>query len=83
MAETEEAYAALEVAVQKLLAMVGEDECIPVDVVLVVGVQKIDDDGDRVGGLHAFPRDGCQPIYITKGLLVHAIDTLRQQSSVE
>jgi hypothetical protein len=45
--------------------------------------KKIDDDGDRVGGLHAFPRDGCQPVYITKGLLVHAIDTLRQQSSVE
>jgi hypothetical protein len=37
--------------------------------VLVIGYQYVDDDGDRDGRVIAFPRNGCQPPYLTQGLL--------------
>jgi hypothetical protein len=51
------------------------DDVMAVDAVLIVGSQWIDEDGDRCGGVSFFPRNGCQPSYITAGLL----DLAREQ----
>lgn len=55
----------------------------PTDYVLIVGVQGIDDDGDRVGYVTMLPKDGCQPRYITMGLLTQINDNLRAPRAVE
>ncbi|SHT85650.1 Uncharacterised protein [Mycobacteroides abscessus subsp. bolletii] len=56
---------------------------VPTDYVLIVGLQGIDEDGDRVGYVTMFPKDGCQPRYITTGILAQINDTLRAPRVVE
>lgn len=66
----EEAYAALEAAIAAFNAYDGQEHgYVTVDAVLIVGAQKIDDDGDRVGSVGYYPRHGCQPSYVTGGLI--------------
>lgn len=55
----------------------------PTDYVLIVGLQGIDDDGDRVGYVTMFAKDGCQPRYITTGLLTQINDSMRAPRVVE
>jgi hypothetical protein len=65
------AFQAFEVAIAQLSDYIAETpgEMLSVDAVLIIGVQSYDDEGDRVGGVNIFPRHGCQPVYITTGLL--------------
>lgn len=75
------AYRKLDEAVRELAAIVeAEDDdgphCTPTDYVLIVGMQGIDDDGDRVGYAHLYPQQGSQPVYITSGLLTQAQSVL-------
>lgn len=68
------AYAKLDEAIEALSAAFCEvDGEVVVDAVLVVGAQSLDERGGRVGGVTIFPRNGCQPNYITTGLLQHAL----------
>lgn len=54
-------------------------DAIPVDAVLLIGVQHIDSDDDaRVGYTEVVPRHGAQPAYITRGLLDDARKLLDQ-----
>lgn len=73
MTSMSKSYQALDDAINALMQEhcddVLNDGAIPVDAVLVVGTQRIDADGDRVGGLWIFPRTGSQPYYLTTGLL--------------
>lgn len=72
------AYAKLDEAIEELSAVFCEvDGEIAVDAVLIVGAQSVDEDGDRVGGVTIFPRHGCQPLYITSGLISHGLAVLR------
>ena len=67
-----DAYRKLDEAIAALAQWyVDEDgeNWIPTDAVLVIGSQQYDEDGDRVGSIRVFPRNGCQPTYITAGLL--------------
>ena len=82
MAETPElkaAYEELDLVVRKLVALAWppEEDDHPstvTDWVVVVGQQFYDDDGDRVGAVGLFPREGSQPSYITEGLLSSALN---------
>jgi hypothetical protein len=69
--------AALEHAAHTLLEFRGDDDEIVVDAVLVIGVQSIDEDGDRCGRSMVFCRNGYQPPYITRGLLSAATDLVK------
>jgi hypothetical protein len=63
------AFAALEDAITKIAALPCDCHAIPVDAVLLIGMQYIDDDGDRSGYVNIVARNGWQPAYITAGLL--------------
>lgn len=67
-----EAFAALEVAIEKIVALGEEDQVVAVDALLLIGMQYIDDDGDRNGYIKIVPRHGWQPGYISAGLLAMA-----------
>jgi hypothetical protein len=80
--ERKQAYEALDAAAAALVATVRACEEVDseydypetiTDLVLVVGTQWIDNDGDRNGRMMAFPRNGSQPYYITDGLLNAAL----------
>lgn len=77
---TTKSIQALDAVIQALMIEHHPDQlaagAIPVDAVLVVGTQRIDDAGDRVGGVFIFPRTGSQPYYMTTGLLDAAKDLL-------
>lgn len=71
------AYAKFDDAIVELSNVFCEvDGEIAVDAVLIVGAQRVDDDGDRVGGVTIFPRHGSQPFYITSGLMSHGLAVL-------
>ena len=66
------AATALEQAIEALWAIHDPDRpagAMVVDAVLVLGVQHVEDDGDRVGYVEVFPRGGSQPSYVTRGML--------------
>lgn len=80
MTTKNDAYQALENAITTLTDHSKnriEGDAVPVDAVLIIGYQAIDDDGDRTGRMLICPRSGSQPLYITKGLITQALDTLR------
>lgn len=75
-------YAALEAAADLLVAQTRDAEEVAAeydypetvtDVVVVIGTQWIDNEGDRGGRVLMFPRGGAQPYYITQGLLHEAL----------
>ncbi|MEX3644475.1 DUF7213 family protein [Mycolicibacterium porcinum] len=73
-ARRRDAYAKLDEAIEELSAVFCEvDGEIPVDAVLIVGAQSVDDDGDR----------GSQPLYITSGLMSHGLAVLAHQGVAE
>lgn len=74
------AAAALEFAIRAVAELMFDADEVITDAVLILGSQKIDDDGDRVGRVGNFPRYGSQPSYITAGLLTEAIDLLHNPS---
>jgi len=71
-----DAVTALETAIGAVARLMFDDDEVVTDAVLVLGAQRIDDDGDRIGRVGNFPRHGSQPPYITAGLLTEAIDLL-------
>lgn len=77
------AYQKLDDAVNELIAIANTESddgdeplLVPTDYVLLTGLQGVDDDGDRVGGVNIFPKGGSQPAYITRGLVATAQDWL-------
>jgi hypothetical protein len=70
--EEGEAFALLDEAIDALFAIARDPDSdpndIPVDAVLIVGVQRVDDDGDRISYVEVYPRTGSQPANI-RGLL--------------
>ncbi|SIC88120.1 DUF7213 family protein [Mycobacteroides abscessus] len=78
------AYEKLDEAVNALVDVMNNEseDCdddtllIPTDYVLLVGLQGVDDDGDRVDGVNFFPKGGSQPGYITRGLVATTSDWL-------
>ncbi|MFL0158489.1 DUF7213 family protein [Mycobacteroides chelonae] len=70
------AYDMLDEAVRLLHQFANDDDddppSIPTDYALVVGNMYIDNDGDRCGYVVVYPRQGCQPAYITVGLVTTA-----------
>lgn len=79
MTDAMAAATALEAAIAAAADLACDDGQIAVDAVLVVGIQQIDDDGDRIGGVMIYPRHGCQPTYLTLGLLDAARRLVNQQ----
>lgn len=69
-------YAALNCAIAHLMAAAAEKGYTALDAVLVVGAQRLDEEGDRLGGVGVFMKDGVGPAYTAKGLLTDALDTL-------
>jgi len=67
-----EAYVALDDAIEKLTALDVREGEVAVDAVLLIGLQFIDEDGDRNGCVGIYPRTGWQPPYVTAGLLAVA-----------
>ncbi|OCB45572.1 hypothetical protein A5721_16395 [Mycobacterium vulneris] len=83
-ARRRDAYAKLDEAIEELSSVFCDaDGEIPIDAVLIVGAQSVDDDGDRVGGITVFPRHGSQPLYITSGLMSHGLAVLARQGANE
>lgn len=78
-----EAYAALEVALQRFSEYATDNDEVITDAVLLVAAQHVDDDGDRCGRVFVFPRHGYQPIYITKGMLIDTLDMMRNTQQIE
>jgi uncharacterized protein YicC (UPF0701 family) len=64
-----EAYAALEAAIEKLSAMRHDEGEVVCDAVLLLGVQYIDEDGDRAGYVDILPRHVVRRLPTTAGLL--------------
>lgn len=65
---------AVEEAIEAFMAVMREENddwnnVMAVDATLLVGVQWIDDEGDRCGDIGVTPRHGSQPYYTTLGLL--------------
>ena len=67
------AFDLLDQAIAALFTATRDDDNtphdVPVDAVLLVGVQRVDDEGDRIGYVEVYPRAGSQPAYITRGLI--------------
>ena len=63
--------AAFELLDQAIAACVGLSGCdgVPVDAVLIVGIQHVDSDGARLGHVEVYPRSGTQPSYLTRGII--------------
>lgn len=78
--DTAAAAAALENAIRAVAELMFDDNEVIVDAVLILGAQRIDDDGDRIGRVGNFPRHGSQPTYITAGLLNQAMDLVNNPS---
>lgn len=80
------AYAKLDEAIDALVEAYrgtdhgSDDGDVAVDAVLLVGMQAVDEDGDRVGAVSCYPRYGSQPAYITHGLVTRADAVLRDQT---
>lgn len=67
--EEHEAFALLDEAIHALSALTPD--AVPVDAVLIVGVQRVGDDGARVRHVEVYPRAGTQPAR-THGLVAEA-----------
>mgnify|MGYP001546570250 CR=1 FL=1 len=81
IAQRKAAYDLLEQAIAALVEAFrpeGSETDIPVDAVLLVGLQNVDSDVDRVGAVCCYPRHGSQPTYITHGLIARADALLRE-----
>lgn len=80
MSEDQErvAFDLLDQAVEACFAIDNEDNGngVPVDAVLLIGVQHIEDDGARTGHVEVYPRRGAQPAYITRGIVTEATKLL-------
>lgn len=63
--EEREAFALLDDTIDALFAIARDPEsdqnAVPVDAVLIVGVQTADHDGARIGYVEVYPRAGSQP----------------------
>lgn len=79
--EEREAFALLDGAIDALVAIARDPDSDPnnvlVDAVLIVGVQTVDGDGDRIGYVEVYPRAGAQPAS-TRGLIGEAGKLLDQ-----
>jgi hypothetical protein len=79
--EEREAIALLDEAIDALFATARPPDSdlndVPVDAVLIVGVQAVDNAGDRLGHVEVYPRAGAQPAY-TRGLIDEAGKLLDQ-----
>ncbi|ULE35047.1 DUF7213 family protein [Mycobacterium sp. IDR2000157661] len=68
--EDREAFALLDEAIDAAFAIAHDDDTdqntVPVDAVLIVGVQAVDNAGDRLGHVEVYPRAGSQPANITR-----------------
>jgi hypothetical protein len=76
--ERADTHAALEAAIDQYAKYWTEGEVVT-DAVLIIAAQHVDDDGDRCGRVFLFPRNGYQPEYITKGLLITSLDMMRRR----
>lgn len=72
------AFDLLDQTIAACFAIDGPNEGVPVDAVLVIGVQHVEDDGSRTGHVEVYPRAGAQPSYITRGLVDEARKLLNQ-----
>ena len=77
MGDLDAGYEHLNEAIDTLMASAQEKGYAVLDAVLVVGVQKLDENGQRCGGVGVFMKDGYGPVYTAKGLLTDALDELR------
>ena len=67
--------AAFELLDQAITACTRLSGCdgVAVDAVLIVGMQHLDSDGDRLGHVEVYPRSGAQPSYVTRGLISEGV----------
>lgn len=63
------AFELLDQAIAACFDIEPRSDGVPVDAVLIVGVQHVEDDGSRTGHVEVYPRTGAQPSYITRGLI--------------
>jgi hypothetical protein len=78
--QEQDAWAALDAAIEACHAITQDDRDVAVDAVLVIGCQTIDNDGDRIGNVEVFPRRGSQPSYVTRGLLEEATTLIHRNT---
>ena len=64
------AFALLDQAIEACFAIGGPNDGTPVDAVLVIGAQHIEDDGARTGHVEVYPRTGSQPL-CSRAVRVH------------
>ena len=75
-------FAALDAAIEACVRL-ADCSGVPVDAVLIVGLQHVEDDGSRTGHVEVYPRSGAQPSYVTRGLLDEGrtlIDTIYRRA---
>jgi hypothetical protein len=63
--EERDAFALLDEAIDALSAIArhhdSDPNAVPVDAVLIVGVQRVNDNGAQIGYVEVYPRAGAQP----------------------
>lgn len=68
--EEREAFALLDEAIDATFAIArgpdSDPNDVPFDAVLIVGVQRVDDNGSRIGHVELFPRAGSQPASVRR-----------------
>lgn len=72
-----DAWNAVESAIGCITSGIFDTDELITDLVIIVGAQHVDDEGDRCGRTLVIPRNGSQPTYVTKGLLTEALDLIR------
>lgn len=75
-AQSKAAFALLDQAITACTRLSGCDG-VAVDAVLIVGIQHVDTDGDRLGHVEVYPRSGAQPSYITRGIIDEGLSLLK------
>lgn len=78
--DTRQAHNHLTKAIAEFTRAAAEQGFVATDAVLVVGLVNITESGQRVGGVGIYTPEGGSPTFVSKGLLMEALDRCRECS---